>query len=146
MSDRLIRAICRNAEIKFTAVCTTETVERARQIHRTLPLATAALGRTLSAASMMGRELKDKNGSVTIQIKGNGPLGAITAIGDCDGCVRGYLQNPAVELPLLPNGHLDVGSGVGRGYLMVIKDIGVGEPFTGTTALHNGEIAEDITK
>ena len=81
MSDRLIRAICRNAEIKFTAVCTTETVERARQIHRTLPLATAALGRTLSAASMMGRELKDKNGSVTIQIKGNGPLGAITAIG-----------------------------------------------------------------
>lgn len=146
MSDRLIRAICRNAEIKFTAVCTTETVERARQIHKTLPLATAALGRTLSAASMMGRELKDKNGSVTIQIKGNGPLGAITAIGDCDGCVRGYLQNPAAELPLLPNGHLDVGSGVGRGYLMVIKDIGVGEPFTGTTALHNGEIAEDITK
>ena len=146
MSDRLIRAICRNAEIKFTAVCTTETVERARQIHKTLPLATAALGRTLSAASMMGRELKDKNGSVTIQIKGNGPLGAITAIGDCDGCVRGYLQNPAVELPLLPNGHLDVGSGVGRGYLMVIKDIGVGEPVTGTTALHNGEIAEDITK
>lgn len=86
MSDRLIRAICRNAEIKFTAVCTTETVERARQIHKTLPLATAALGRTLSAASMMGRELKDKNGSVTIQIKGNGrlaplpPLATVTAV------------------------------------------------------------------
>ena len=146
MSDTLIRVICRNAEIKFTAVCTTELVERARQIHRTLPLATAALGRTLSAASMMGRELKDDNGSVTLQIKGNGPLGTITAVGDCDGCVRGYLQNPAVELPLKPNGHLDVGSGVGAGYLMVIKDIGVGEPFTGTTALHNGEIAEDITR
>ena len=146
MSDRLIRAICRNAEIKFTAVCTTETVERARQIHKTLPLATAALGRTLSAASMMGRELKDKNGSVTIQIKGNGPLGAITAIGDCDGCVRGYLQNPAAELPLLPNGHLDVGSGVGRGYLMVIKDIGLKDPITGTVALVNGEIAEDLTR
>ena len=73
MSDTLIRVICRNAEIKFTAVCTTELVERARQIHRTLPLATAALGRTLSAASMMGRELKDDNGSVTLQIKGNGP-------------------------------------------------------------------------
>lgn len=146
MSDKLIRVICRDAEIKFTAVRTTELVERARQIHRTLPLATAALGRTLSAASMMGRELKDDNGSVTIQVKGNGPLGTITAVGDCDGCVRGYLQNPAVDLPLKPDGHLDVGSGVGRGYLMVIKDIGVGEPFTGTTALHNGEIAEDITK
>lgn len=146
MSDTLIRAICRDAEIKFTAVRTTELVERARQIHHTLPLATAALGRTLSAASMMGRELKDENGSVTVQIKGNGPLGTITAVGDCDGCVRGYLQNPAADLPLKPDGHLDVGKGVGRGYLMVIKDIGVGEPFTGTTALHNGEIAEDITK
>lgn len=146
MSDTLIRVICHDAEIKFMAVRTTEMVERARQIHRTLPLATAALGRTLSAVSMMGRELKDDNGSVTLQIKGNGPLGTITAVGDCDGCVRGYLQNPAAELPLREDGHLDVGGGVGRGYLMVIKDIGVGEPFTGTTALHNGEIAEDITK
>lgn len=146
MNDTLIRVICHDAEIKFTAVRTTKLVERARQIHHTLPLATAALGRTLSAVSMMGRELKDENGSVTVQIKGNGPLGTITAVGDCDGCVRGYLQNPAVDLPLKSDGHLDVGSGVGRGYLMVIKDIGVGEPFTGTTALHNGEIAEDITK
>ena len=105
MNDTLIRVICRNAEIKFTAVRTTELVERARQIHRTLPLATAALGRTLSAASMMGRELKDDNGSVTLQIKGNGPLGTITAVGDCDGCVRGYLQNPAAELPLKPDGN-----------------------------------------
>lgn len=146
MSDRLIRVLCRDAEIKFTAVCTTELVERARQIHKTLPLATAALGRTLSAVSMMGRELKDDNGSITLQIKGNGPLGTITAVSDCDGCVRGYLQNPAVDLPLKSDGHLDVGGGVGRGYVMVIKDIGVGEPFTGTTALHNGEIAEDITR
>ena len=146
MKDTLIRVICRDAEIKFTAVSTRELTERARQIHRTLPLATAALGRTLAAASMMGRELKDKNGSVTLQIKGDGPLGTITAVGDCDGCVRGYLQNPAADLPLKPDGHLDVGNGVGRGYIMVIKDIGVGEPFTGTTALHNGEIAEDITK
>lgn len=145
MNDMLLRAICRDAAIKFTAVRTVQLVERARQIHRTLPLATAALGRTLSAASMMGRELKDENGSVTLQIKGNGPLGAITAVSDSDGCVRGYLQNPAVELPLKPDGHLDVGAGVGRGYLMVIKDIGVGEPFTGTIALQTGEIAEDIT-
>ena len=146
MSDRLIRAICRNAEIKFTAVCTTETVERARQIHKTLPLATAALGRTLSAASMMGRELKDKNGSVTIQIKGNGPLGAIVCVGDSDGYVRGYLQDPAVDLPLRADGKLNVGGGVGRGYLMVIKDIGLKDPITGTVALVNGEIAEDLTR
>ncbi len=146
MNDRLIRAICRDAAIKCTAVTTTGIVERARNIHKTLPLATAALGRTLTAASMMGRELKDNNGSVTIQIKGDGPLGTITAVAENDGCVRGYLQNPAAELPLKPNGHLDVGAGVGGGYLMVIKDIGVGEPFTGTTILHNGEIAEDITK
>ena len=144
--DRLIRAICKDAAIKCTAVSTTQLVERARNIHKTLPLATAALGRTLTAASAMGRELKDQNGSVTVQIKGNGPLGTITAVAESDGCVRGYLQNPAAELPLKPNGHLDVGGGVGRGYLMVIKDIGVGEPFSGTTVLHNGEIAEDITK
>ena len=146
MQDRLIRAICKDAAIKCTAVSTTQLVECARNIHRTLPLATAALGRTLSGASMMGRELKDQNGSVTVQIKGDGPLGTITAVSDCEGNVRGYLQNPAVELPLKQDGHLNVGGGVGRGYLMVIKDIGVGEPFTGTTVLHNGEIAEDLTK
>lgn len=146
MSDHLIRVICHDAAMKFTAVYTRDLVERARQIHHTLPLATAALGRTLSAAAMMGRELKDADGSVTIQFKGNGPLGTITAVGESDGCVRGYLQNPAAELPLKTNGHLDVGSGVGAGYLMVIKDIGVGEPFSGTVSLHSGEIAEDITK
>ncbi|MDO5546959.1 MAG: Hsp33 family molecular chaperone HslO [Eubacteriales bacterium] len=146
MQDRLIRAICKDAAVKCTAVSTTQLVERARNIHKTLPLATAALGRALSGASMMGRELKDQDGSVTLQFKGDGPLGTITAVADCEGNVRGYLQNPAAELPLKPDGHLDVGSGVGRGYLMVIKDIGVGEPFTGTTVLHNGEIAEDLTK
>ncbi len=146
MKDRLIRAICQDAAIKCTAVSTTALVERSRNIHKTLPLATAALGRTLTAASMMGRELKDQNGSVTIQIKGNGPLGTITAVAENDGSVRGYLQNPAAELPLKADGHLDVGHGVGNGYLMVIKDIGIGEPFSGTTVLHNGEIAEDITK
>ena len=146
MQDRLIRAICKDAAVKCTAVSTTQLVERARNIHKTLPLATAALGRALSGVSMMGRELKDENGSVTLQFKGNGPLGTVTTVGDSDGCVRGYLQNPAAELPLKPDGHLDVGGGIGRGYLMVIKDIGVGEPFSGTTVLHNGEIAEDLTK
>lgn len=145
MSDALIRAITKDAGILMSAVVTTELVERARTIHKTLPLATAALGRTLTAASMMGDQLKS-DGSVTVQIRGNGPLGAITAVGEPDGFVRGYLQNPACELPLRADGKLDVGGGVGRGYLMVIKDIGMKEPVTGTVALVNGEIAEDLTR
>lgn len=146
MADRFIRAIAKDAEIKISVVYTRDLVEQARQIHKTLPIATAALGRTLSAASMMGKELKADNGSVTVQVKGDGPLGTIVAVSDNDGNVRGYLQNPAVDLPLNAVGKLDVGGAVGRGYLMVIKDIGVGEPFSGTVALQNGEIAEDITR
>lgn len=146
MGDRLIRAIAKDAEIKISVIYSKDMVEHARQIHKTLPIATAALGRTLSAASMMGRELKADNGSVTVQFKGDGPLGAIVAVSDSEGNVRGYLQNPAVDLPLNAIGKLDVGGAVGRGYLMVIKDIGVGEPFSGTVALQNGEIAEDITR
>ena len=131
--------------VRIAAVQTTNMVERMRQIHKTLPLATAALGRTLTAASMMGSELKDANGSVTLQIRGNGPLGAITAVSDSRGYVRGYLQNPAANLPLRADGHLDVGGGVGReGILTVIKDIGEGEPFSGKIELYSGEIAEDI--
>lgn len=146
MSDTLLRALARNAGIQITAAVTTELVERARQIHKTLPVATAALGRTLTATAMMGSQLKVDNGSITVQIKGNGPLGAIVCVGDSDGCVRGYLQNPACDLPLRADGKLAVGEGVGRGYLMVIKDIGLKEPVTGTVALVNGEIAEDLTR
>lgn len=146
MKDRLLRAIAKDAEIQMTAVCAREMVERARQIHKTLPVATAALGRTLTASSMMGNQMKTEDGSVTIQIKGNGPLGTIVAVSDSDGNTRGYLQNPAVELPLCTDGKLDVGQAVGQGYLMVIKDMGLKEPITGTVALVNGEIAEDITR
>ncbi len=145
MNDLLLRAITRDAGILMSAAVTTDLVEHARGIHRTLPLATAALGRTLTAASIMGDQLKS-GGSVTIQVRGNGPLGAVTAVGESDGCVRGYLQNPACDLPLRPDGKLDVGGGIGQGYLMVIKDIGVKEPVTGTVALVNGEIAEDLTR
>ena len=145
MSDSLIRAITKDAGILMSAAVTTGLVERARGIHRTLPLATAALGRTLTAASIMGDQLKS-GGSVTIQIRGSGPLGAVTAVGESDGFVRGYLQNPACDLPLRPDGKLDVGGGIGSGYLMVIKDIGVKEPVTGTVELVNGEIAEDLTR
>ena len=129
----------------MSAAVTSGLAEQARIIHRTLPLATAALGRTLTAAAIMGDQLKS-GGAVTIQVRGNGPLGAVTAIGESDGFVRGYLQNPACDLPLRADGKLDVGGGIGQGYLMVIKDIGVKEPVTGTVALVNGEIAEDLTR
>lgn len=146
MSDTLLRAIARNAGIQISAAVTTGLVERARQIHSTTPVATAALGRTLTITAIMGSQLKVDDGSVTVQIKGNGPLGAIVCVGDADGYVRGYLQNPAADLPLRPDGKLAVGAGVGRGYLMVIKDIGLKDPVTGTVALVDGEIAEDLTR
>lgn len=146
MSDTLLRAIARDAGIQISAAVTTGLVERARQIHNTTPVATAALGRTLTATAIMGSQLKVDDGSVTVQVKGNGPLGAIVCVGDADGYVRGYLQNPSADLPLRPDGKLAVGAGVGRGYLMVIKDIGLKDPITGTVALVNGEIAEDLTR
>ena len=146
MSDTLLRAIARDAGIQISAAVTTGLVERARQIHNTTPVATAALGRTLTATAIMGSQLKVDDGSVTVQVKGNGPLGAIVCVGDTDGYVRGYLQNPSADLPLRPDGKLAVGAGVGRGYLMVIKDIGLKDPITGTVALVNGEIAEDLTR
>ena len=146
MSDILLRAIARDAGIQISAAVTTGLVERARQIHNTTPVATAALGRTLTATAIMGRQLKVDDGSVIVQVKGNGPLGAIVCVGDADGYVRGYLQNPSADLPLRPDGKLAVGAGVGRGYLMVIKDIGLKDPITGTVALVNGEIAEDLTR
>ena len=146
MSDILLRAIARDAGIQISAAVTTGLVERARQIHNTTPVATAALGRTLTATAIMGSQLKMYDGSVTVQVKGNGPLGAIVCVGDADGFVRGYLQNPSADLPLRPDGKLAVGAGVGRGYLMVIKDIGLKDPVTGTVALVNGEIAEDLTR
>ena len=145
MKDFLVRGMTADGFVKITAVQSTELVERARQIHKTLPLATAALGRTLTAVSMMGNELKYDKGSVTLQFRGDGPLGAITAVSDSNGNVRGYLQNPAAVLPLRSDGHLNVGAGVGRdGMITVIKDIGSREPFTGRIELQSGEIAEDV--
>lgn len=145
MKDFIMRGMTADGYIKAAAIKSTDMVERMREIHKTLPLATAALGRSLTAASIMGDELKEENGSITLQIRGGGPLGAITAVSDSQGNVRGYLQNPACELPLKANGKLDVGSGVGKeGLLTVIKDIGGKEPFSGKVELLSGEIAEDI--
>ena len=144
--DEIIRMMTGDGMVKAVAVTSKDMVERARQIHKTLPVATAALGRTLMAASMMGDMLKEKDGSVTLQIKGGGPLGAITAVSDSRGNPRGYLQNGQVDIPRKYQGKLDVGTAVGSsGSLTVMKDMGLKEPYIGSVQLVSGEIAEDIT-
>lgn len=133
--------------IKITAVSTRGITERARGIHHTLPVVTAALGRTMAAAAMMGDALKEEDASVTVRINGAGPIGSIIAVSDSDGCVRGYVQNPMVDLPLKASGKLDVGTAVGQdGMLSVIRDLGYGEPYRGSTRLVSGEIAEDFAQ
>ena len=146
MADTIIRALAKNAPVRASAISAREMVERARQIHKTLPVATAALGRGLMAASMMGNQLKAEEGSVTLRIKGDGPLGSMTVVSDSQGNARGYVVNPLVDLPLKGPAKLDVGSAVGReGSLTVIKDLRMKEPYVGTVPLVSGEIAEDIT-
>nr|WP_325229666.1 Hsp33 family molecular chaperone HslO [uncultured Oscillibacter sp.] len=145
MSDQLIRAISQDGLIKVSAVSTRDLTERARQIHKTLPVATAALGRLLAGASMMGNALKEEAASLTLQIKGGGPLGTLLAVSDHEGNVRGTVENPAVDIPLREDGKLDVGEAVGnRGTLTVIRDLRMKEPYVGSVGLLWGEIAEDI--
>ena len=146
MADQIIRVLAKNAPVKASVITARDMVERARQIHRTLPVATAALGRTLMAATMMGNQHKEDKATVTLRIKGDGTLGGITAVADSAGNARGYVVNPAVDLPLKGPAKLDVGSAVGRdGSLTVIKDLNLKEPYVGTVPLVSGEIAEDIT-
>ena len=145
MSDQLIRAISQDGLIKVSAVSTRDLTERARQIHKTLPVATAALGRLLAAASMMGSALKEEAASLTLQIKGGGPLGTLLAVSDHEGGVRGTVEHPAVDLPLREDGKLDVGTAVGnQGTLTVIRDLRMKEPYVGSVGLLWGEIAEDV--
>ena len=140
-----MRAISKDGAVKAVAVSTRGLTERARQIHKTLPVATAALGRTLAAASMMGNALKEDGASVTLQIKGGGPLGTLLAVSDNEGNVRGTVENPAVDLPLRSDGKLDVGTAVGcDGTLTVIRDLNMKEPYVGSVGLLGGEIAEDL--
>lgn len=135
----------KDGAVKAVAVTTKELTERARNIQKSLPVATAAMGRALAAASMMGNALKEENASLTLQIKGGGPLGTVLAVSDHLGNVRGYVQNPQVDLPLREDGKLDVGRAVGGdGTLTVIKDIGLKEPYIGSVGLLGGEIAEDL--
>jgi molecular chaperone Hsp33 len=145
MGDQLVRAITKDGMVKAVAVTTRELTERARQIHKTLPAATAALGRTLAAASMMGNALKGDGASLTLRIQGGGPLGILLAVSDNQGNVRGTVDNPAVDLPLRPDGKLDVGTAVGcDGTLTVIRDLHMKDPYVGSVGLLGGEIAEDL--
>ncbi len=143
--DQIIRVIAKDAPVKAMAITARDTVERARAIHDCWPVASAALGRLLMAASMMGAVLKAEDGSVTLRVRGGGPLGALTAVSDSGGNVRGYVQNPAVDVPRKAKGKLDVGAAVGgEGDLTVIRDLGMKEPYIGSVELVGGEIAEDI--
>lgn len=145
MADRIVRAISTDGMVQAAAICSRELTERARQIHKTLPVATAALGRTLAAASMMGNALKGDGASLTLQFKGGGPLGTVLAVSDSGGNVRGYVTNPHTDIPPRADGKLDVGTAVGHeGTLTVIKDLHMKEPYVGTIDLLGGEIAEDI--
>ena len=145
MADRIVRAISTDGMVQAAAICSRDLTERARKIHKTLPVATAALGRTLAAASMMGNALKSDGASLTLQFKGGGPLGTVLAVSDNEGNVRGYVTNPHVDIPLRKDGKLDVGTAVGHeGTLTVIKDLHMKEPYVGTIDLLGGEIAEDV--
>lgn len=143
--DQIVRVIAKDAPVKAMAISARDMVERARAIHDCWPVASAALGRLLMAASMMGAAMKEENGSVTLRVRGDGPLGSLTAVSDSRGNVRGYVRNPAVDVPRKAKGKLDVGAAVGGGGdLTVIRDLGLKEPYVGSVQLVGGEIAEDV--
>ncbi|BDF33520.1 33 kDa chaperonin [Lachnospiraceae bacterium] len=144
MKDYIVRATAADSQIRVFAATTAETVETARQHHNTSPVATAALGRLLTAGAMMGSMMKNDSDVLTLQIRGDGPLGGITVTADSRANVKGYVNNPDVMLPA-KNGKLDVGGAVGIGLLQVIKDMGLKEPYVGQTILVSSEIAEDLT-
>ncbi len=144
MSDYIVRAIAAGGQIRAFAATTKDTVEKARQLHNTSPIATVALGRLLTGGVMMGVTMKNDSDILTVQIKGNGPIGAMTVTADPKGNVKGFVANPEVMLPL-KDGRLDIAGAVGIGVLSVIKDIGLKEPYVGDTILITSEIADDLT-
>ena len=144
MNDSIRRATAAGAQIRAFAAVTTNLVEEARQRHNTSPVATAALGRLMTGAVMMGSMMKNPEDILTVQIKCSGPIGGLTVTADSQGGVKGYAYNPDVMLPP-KNGKLDVGGALGQGVLTVIRDMGMKEPYSGQTILQTGEIAEDLT-
>ena len=145
MSDYIIRAVAANSQIRAFAAVTTEVVETARNAHNTSPVATAALGRLLTGGAMMGVMMKGEKDILTLQIHAGGPLNGITVTADSQGNVKGYVGNPDVCIPANSKGKLDVAGAVGVGFMNVIKDMGLKEPYVGQVALQTSEIAEDLT-
>lgn len=145
MKDYIARATAANSQIRAFAATTRETVETARQKHNTSPVVSAALGRLLTAGAMMGSMLKGEKDILTLQVKGNGPMKGMIVTADSQANVKGYAMEPQVILPANAKGKLDVAGAVGEGFLNVIKDMGLKEPYMGQTALQTGEIAEDLT-
>ena len=144
--DKIIRATAGDGFIKMAVITARDMVQRAREIHSCSPTASAALGRSLCAASLMGEMMKEENATLTLRINGGGPLGSLVAVSDSGGNVRGYVHDPSVDLPLRSDGKQNVGAAVGRdGMLTVSRDIGLKEPYIGSTELVSGEIAEDVT-
>lgn len=144
--DRIIRTITSDGSLMAAAIDSTQLVYTAQRLHKLTKTSCAALGRLLTGASLMGAMLKEANATLTLKVAGDGPLGNLLALADSRGYVRGYVEHPEVELPLKPNGKLDVGGAVGRnGRLAVIRDFGTGEPYSGQVELVSGEIAEDLT-
>jgi molecular chaperone Hsp33 len=145
MNDYIAKAMVHNGQIRVFAAVTTETVEKARTLHNMNPTPAVALGRVLTGAALMSQTLKAVNQSITIQIKGDGPIGGIVAVTDYQAGVRGYVHNPNFDVPLNDKGKFDIKTAVGSGYLNVIKDLGLREPYIGNVDLVSGEIAEDLT-
>lgn len=144
-SDYIVRATAANHQIRAFAISSTNTIEEARQRHNTSPIATVALGRLMSAGAMMGAMMKGDDDIITIQIKGDGPIGGLTVTADAKANVKGYVNNPEVMLPLNSAGQLDVEKALGIGVLSVIKDIGLKEPYVGDTILVTSDVTQDIT-
>ena len=145
MADYIVRATAAEGQIRAFAATTREMAETARKAHDCSPVATAALGRLMTAGAMMGVMMKGDKDVLTLQIKGEGPIGGLTVTADSHGNVKGYAEDPQVMLPANLAGKLDVGGAVGPGILYVIKDLGMKEPYVGQTELQTGEIAEDLT-
>lgn len=145
MGDYIVRAMAANQQIRAFAITSRELVEKARASHNTSPVATAALGRLLSAGAMMGVMMKGEKDVLTLQMKGSGPLGGNTVTADSMGNVKGYVDNPDAILPPNAQGKLDVGGAIGIGILNVIKDMGLKEPYNGSCELKTGEIGDDLT-
>lgn len=146
MADTLVRGNSIDGAIRVFVAVTTDLVNEAQKIHHTYPVATAALGRLLTGAAIMGAAgLKNETDSMTLQIKGDGEIKSLVAVTDCNSSVRGYVSSPYVDRPLNGKGKLDVGGAIGEGYLSVVRDLGLKEPYTGQIPLVSGEIAEDLT-